>query len=58
MIFTRHVGRNGRVFGVDSITNGQGTIMNKYVAGSGVGATSSFARRAKLYRSVTRVNSQ
>jgi hypothetical protein len=32
--------------------------MNKYVAGSGVGATSSFARRAKLYRSITRVNSQ
>jgi len=58
MIFTRHVGRNGRVFGTDSITNNQGSIMNKYVAGSGVGATSSFARRAKLYRSVARVNSQ
>jgi hypothetical protein len=58
MIFTRHVGRNGRVFGTDSITNNQGSIMNKYVAGSGVGATSSFARRAKLYRSITRVNSQ
>ena len=53
MIFTRHVGRNGRVFGVDCITNGQGSIMNKYVPGSGVGATSSFARRAKLYHSVT-----
>lgn len=53
MIFTRHCGRNGRVFGVDSISNSQGSIMNKYVAGSGVGATSSFARRAKLYRSVT-----
>jgi hypothetical protein len=54
MIFTRHIGRNGSVFGVDSITNSQGSIMNKYVAGSGVGATSSFARRAKLYRSVTK----
>jgi len=58
MIFTRHVGRNGRVFGTDSITNNQGSIMNKYVVGSGVGATSSFARRAKLYRSATIVNSQ
>ena len=34
MIFTRHCGRNGRVFGVDSISNSQGSIMNKYVAGS------------------------
>jgi hypothetical protein len=58
MIFTRHCGRNGRVFGVDSISNSQGSIMNKYVAGSGVGATSSFARRAKLYRSVTTNYSQ
>jgi hypothetical protein len=53
MILTRNVSRNGRTFGLDSIRNSQGTIMNKYVAGSGVGATSVFARRAKLYRSVT-----
>ena len=58
MIFIRHVGRNGRVFGVDSVTNNQGSITNRYVAGSGVGATSSFARRAKLYRSVTTKYSQ
>lgn len=58
MIFTRHVGRNGNVFGVDSIKNGQSSIMNKYVAGSGVGASSSFARRAKFYRAVPRVNLQ
>jgi hypothetical protein len=50
MIFT---GRGK--FGIDSIKNSQGSIRNKYVAGSGVGATSSFARRAKLYRAVHKV---
>ena len=50
MIFT---GRGK--FGIDSIKNSQGDIENKYVAGSGVGATSSFARRAKLYRAVPKV---
>jgi hypothetical protein len=50
MIFTRR----GK-FGIDSIKNSQGSIMNKYVPGSGVGATSIFARRAKLYRSPPKI---
>lgn len=41
---------NGRVLPLDSIKNSQGSIMNKYVPGSGVGATSRFARRAMLRR--------
>lgn len=50
MIFT---GRGK--FGIDSIKNSQGSVRTKYVAGSGVGATSSFARRAKLYRAVPKI---
>jgi len=38
------------VMRISSITAQQGSIMNHYVPGSGVGATSVFARRAKLYR--------
>jgi hypothetical protein len=41
---------NGRVLPLDSIKNSQGSIMNKYVPGAGVGATSRFARRAMLRR--------
>jgi hypothetical protein len=38
----------GRVLAIDSIKNSQGSIFNKFVAGAGVGATSTFARRAKI----------
>jgi hypothetical protein len=50
MMFTtkRRGTGNGRVLPIDSIKNSQGSIFNKYVAGSGVGATSIFARRAKI----------
>ena len=50
MIFTskRRGTGNGRVLSIDSIKNQQGSIFNKFVAGSGVGATSTFARRAKI----------
>ena len=40
----------GLVLPIASIAAQQGSIHNRYVAGSGVGATSSFARRAKMYR--------
>lgn len=53
MIFTRR----GK-FGIDSIKNSQGSIRTKYVAGAGVGATSIFARRAKLYRSVPKITTE
>ena len=42
----RNQGNSG--LSIDSIKNSQGSIFNKYVAGSGVGATSIFARRAKI----------
>ena len=42
---------NGRVLPIDSIKNQQGSIFNKFVAGSGVGATSVFVRRAKIHNS-------
>jgi hypothetical protein len=45
---------NGRVLAIDSIKNQQGSIFNKFVAGSGVGATSTFARRAKIQNAATR----
>lgn len=50
LVFTRKGTGNGRVLPLDSIKNSQGSIMNKYVAGSGVGATNRFARRAMLHR--------
>ncbi len=50
LVYTRKGVGNGRVLPLDTIKNSQGSIMNKYVAGSGVGATSTFARRAKYYR--------
>ena len=51
LLFTprRHGTGNGRVLPIDSIKNQQGSIFNKYVAGSGVGATSVSVRRAKIY---------
>ena len=45
---------NGRVLAIYSIKNQQGSIFNKFVAGSGVGATSTFARRAKIQNAATR----
>jgi len=56
MIFTtkRHGTGNGRVLPIDSIKNRQGSIFNKFVAGSGVGATSTFARRAKIQNAAAR----
>lgn len=56
MIFTskRRGTGNGRVLPIDSIKNQQGSIFNKFVAGSGVGATSTFARRAKIYNAAER----
>ena len=45
---------NGRVLAIDSIKNQQGSIFNKFVAGSGVGATSTFARRAKIQNAAER----
>ena len=50
LVYTRKGAGNGRVLPLDTIKNSQGSIMNKYVAGSGVGATSTFARRAKYNR--------
>lgn len=50
LVFTRKGTGNGRVLPLDTIKNSQGSIMNRYVAGAGVGATSTFARRAKLQR--------
>lgn len=41
----------GRYPHADSISNRQSSIFNRYVPGSGVGATSIFARRAKAFRS-------
>lgn len=49
LIFT-----TGRAHGVDSIKNSQGNIMNKYVPGAGVGASSVSARRAKSIRAAVR----
>lgn len=51
LIFTpkRHGTGNGRVLPIDSIKNRQGSIFNKFVAGSGVGATSVSVRRAKIF---------
>lgn len=49
LIFT-----TGRPHGVDSIKNSQGNIMNKYVPGAGVGASSVSARRAKSIRAAVR----
>ncbi len=49
-LLTRKGTGNGRVLPLDSIKNSQGSIMTKYVPGSGVGATSRFARRAMLRR--------
>lgn len=40
----------GRAHGIDSIKNSQGNIMNKYVAGAGVGASNIAVRRAKYTR--------
>jgi len=56
MFFTpkRHGTGNGRVLAIDSIKNQQGSIFNKFVAGSGVGATSTFARRAKIQNAAAR----
>jgi len=56
MIFTskRRGTGNGRVLAIDSIKNQQGSIFNKFVAGSGVGATSTFARRAKIQNAAER----
>lgn len=45
---------NGRVLSIDSIKNQQGSIFNKYVAGSGVGTTSIFARRAKIHNAAAK----
>ncbi len=44
----------GLVLPIASITAQQGSIHNRYVAGSGVGASSTFARRAKMYRAATK----
>lgn len=49
LIFT-----TGRAHGVDSIKNSQGNIMNKYVPGSGVGASSVAVRRLKSVRAAVR----
>ena len=51
LIFTpkRHGTGNGRVLPIDSIKNRQGSIFNKFVAGSGVGSTSVSVRRAKIF---------
>jgi hypothetical protein len=56
MIFTpkRHGTGNGRVLPIDSIKNHQGSIFNKFVAGSGVGATSVSVRRAKIQNAAAR----
>jgi hypothetical protein len=45
---------NGRVLSIDSIKNSQGNIFNRYVAGSGVGATSVSVRRAKSFHAAAR----
>ena len=44
----------GLVLPIASISAQQGSIHNRYVAGSGVGASSTFARRAKMYRAATK----
>jgi hypothetical protein len=49
LIFT-----TGRAHGIDSIKNSQGSIMNKYVPGSGVGASNIAVRRAKSIRATAR----
>lgn len=51
--FTTNITKSGygRYPHTDSISNHQGSIFNRYVPGSGVGATSIFARRAKASRS-------
>ena len=47
----RPVGGGGhRLFSISSICNQPQNIFNKYVNGSGVGASSIFARRAKINR--------
>ena len=55
-MFTRKVkkgGGSGRVLSIASITNQPGGMMNKYVPGSGVGATSIAVRRMKLYKATS-----
>lgn len=44
----------GRVLPIATITNQPGGMMNKYVAGSGVGASSVAVRRLKLYKATTK----
>jgi len=56
LIYTKKGTGNGRVLPLDSIKNSQGSIMNSYVHGSGVGATSTFARRAMLHRAIKNGN--
>ena len=46
----RGSGAAGRVLPIATITNQKGTIMNKYVPGSGVGASNIAVRRFKSYR--------
>ena len=43
-----------RVLPIDTITNQTGGMMTKYVAGSGVGASSVAVRRLKLYKATTK----
>jgi hypothetical protein len=43
-----------RVLPIDTITNQSGGMMTKYVAGSGVGASSVAVRRLKLYKATTK----
>jgi hypothetical protein len=44
----------GRVLPIATIANQSGGMMNKYVPGSGVGASSIAVRRLKLYRAATK----